>query len=133
MGCAHALSQYPFEQDIEQRISYINTNAITTFTMSSKLVHQIRHGYRTNPYFRQFRKNLLSLPGAQWVNQLLYLGDRLCIPDILDVCTLLLHNAHDALGHFGAAKLASTMRASYFWPTLLKDCSKYVKTCDACQ
>jgi hypothetical protein len=33
----------------------------------------------------------------------------------------------------GVAKTLSSIRRSYFWPTLRKDAENYVKTCDACQ
>ena len=132
-GGADALSRYPFERDIELTVQHMNVHSITTITMDSKLIRQIWQGYRTNHYFIQFCNNLSSLPGARRVNRLLYTGDRLCIPDVPEVRAQLLLDAHEALGHFGSAKLAASMRASFFWPTMVKDCKQYVKTCDSCQ
>jgi Integrase zinc binding domain len=47
----------------------------------------------------------------------------------------ILHDHHDAAmsGHRGFAKTLSSIRRSYFWPTLRKDAEGYVKSCDACQ
>jgi Integrase zinc binding domain len=47
----------------------------------------------------------------------------------------ILNDHHDAAvsGHRGFAKTLSSIRRSYFWPTLRKDAEGYVKSCDACQ
>ena len=36
-------------------------------------------------------------------------------------------------GHFGKKKTIERVLARYYWPTLGKDISEYIKTCDACQ
>jgi Integrase zinc binding domain len=47
----------------------------------------------------------------------------------------ILHDHHDAAvsGYRGFAKTLSSIRRSYFWPTLRKDVEGSVKSCDACQ
>jgi hypothetical protein len=47
----------------------------------------------------------------------------LCVPRDLSVIS----------GYRGFAKILSSIRCSYFWPTLRKDAEGYVKSCDACQ
>ena len=48
---------------------------------------------------------------------------------------IILYNMHsDPLaGHFGKKKTIERVLARYYWPTLGKDISEYIKTCDACQ
>jgi GNAT superfamily N-acetyltransferase len=46
-----------------------------------------------------------------------------------------MHDHYDAAvsGHRGFAKTLSSIRRSYFWPTLRKDTEGYIKSCDAFQ
>jgi Integrase zinc binding domain len=51
------------------------------------------------------------------------------------LCDTILHDHHyvAVAGHRGFAKTPSSIRRSYFWPTLRKDAESYVNSCDACQ
>jgi hypothetical protein len=45
----------------------------------------------------------------------------------------LLHDAHDALGHFGDRKTYQALSASFFWLCMRTEVKDYVKLCDMCQ
>jgi hypothetical protein len=47
----------------------------------------------------------------------------------------ILENCHDSViaGHFGLAKTYGLVRERFYWPTLFKDLSIYIKTCHKCQ
>jgi hypothetical protein len=74
-----------------------------------------------------------------WINGLLFRTGidnimRRCIPeedvfDILRAC-----HTEPCGGHFAAQRTAQKiLTAGYFWPTLHKDCKRYVQHCDQCQ
>jgi len=58
---------------------------------------------------------------------------RVYIPDDPEIKTLLLHEAHDAAGHFGIDKTLDTLARHYYWPTLRTSVTEYVRACEACQ
>lgn len=58
---------------------------------------------------------------------------RVYIPDDPEIKALLLHEAHDASGHFGIDKTLETLARNYYWPHLRASVNHYVRSCDACQ
>jgi Integrase zinc binding domain len=75
-----------------------------------------------------------SLPGIKLVNGLWYVGDRLVIPHIGNVCETLFRLAHYVLGHFGFDKTYASLRKSYYWPNMRKELeTSYVPGCMDCQ
>jgi hypothetical protein len=67
-------------------------------------------------------------------NGRLYNGNLLCLP-AASVRDKILHDVHDAVasGHRGISKAIYSISKSYYWSTLRKDVTEYVRSCDACQ
>ncbi|MGH7240309.1 MAG: RNase H-like domain-containing protein, partial [Candidatus Saccharimonadales bacterium] len=131
---ADSLSRYPFHQTPELQVPIqVSSLSSSTVHLDSNYVDHIKEGYLKDPFFINMRKNISSIPGAQVQNGLLLIGNRLCLPADKEMRREFIHNAHDALGHFGDAKVTEVLRKSYFWPHMAKDIEKYCKTCDACQ
>ena len=65
-------------------------------------------------------------------DQALMFDDRIFVPDELRLEVLKLH--HDSLlaGHFGNRKTFARLSKSFWWPTIRKDCSSYVNSCQTC-
>ncbi|GAA5980370.1 hypothetical protein JCM11641_001779 [Rhodosporidiobolus odoratus] len=45
---------------------------------------------------------------------------------------LVIKQAHDALGHFGAVKTLSVVRRGFWWASMHKDVHDYVRSCEPC-
>lgn len=60
---------------------------------------------------------------------------KLYVPDVPSLRTRVLREAHDSTisGHLGYKKTKEQVSRHFWWPTLIKDVSCYVATCDACQ
>ena len=66
------------------------------------VLSSIKSGYDQDIFCQRLSKN--TVPGAQFINRLWYIGDRLIIPQVGDLRENLFHLAHDALDHFGVDK-----------------------------
>lgn len=58
---------------------------------------------------------------------------RVYIPDCPSLQTTLLHECHDAAGHFGADKTLELLARHYYWPRMRQSVEAYVRSCDPCQ
>jgi hypothetical protein len=67
--------------------------------------------------------------------ELLWHGDRLCVPASEGVRTALLSECHDSVtgGHFGRDKTLAAVKQRFEWDGMASDVERYVATCDACQ
>ncbi|SGY62843.1 BQ5605_C007g04743 [Microbotryum silenes-dioicae] len=73
----------------------------------------------------------LGLPGGPRLLNLVWaLAVVLAVPQLRED---VLHDAHDALRHFGPRKTFQQMSRTFFWPGLRSSCEAYVSTCDLCQ
>jgi hypothetical protein len=58
---------------------------------------------------------------------------RLYIPSDPTLQSLLLHECHDAAGHFGIDKTLELLARQYYWPRMRADAQAYVASCEQCQ
>jgi hypothetical protein len=60
---------------------------------------------------------------------------RLCIPNITEICQLILHDAHNApiAGHLGFDRTYELVQRNYYWPRQAQTIKAYVQSCDSCQ
>ena len=66
---------------------------------------------------------------------LLYLKDRLCIPNSPELRVLLMQEAHDSSsgGHLGKDKTTEQLKRRFYWTGMDEEIKQYVTSCDACQ
>ena len=87
------------------------------------------------------KKQILAMKAASYslINGFLY---KMGLDDILKTCVLehernnIMYEAHYGLekGHFQVDTAAKKIQQSgLWWPTLYKDCKKFVSQCDRCQ
>ena len=117
---ADAMSCYSFPRTGQSAISVAT---LLEATLREDILNDIRTGYTTDPFCIQVLKNLDSLTNTTLEDGLIRMEGRL----------LVLHDAHDALGHFGVRKTYHAVRTAYFWPLLGEEVKAYVRTCDSCQ
>ena len=113
----------------------LRATAITTITFDQDTLERISKAYKRDAFFSKAFTNIGSIKNTEIRGNppCLYYEDRLCIPDIPDIKEKILHDYHDALGHFSARKMFPSLALNYYWPTMTKDCEQYVQQCDPCQ
>ena len=97
------------------------------------LTMEIVEGYTTDAYCRKLFSLLGSMPNLEEQGGLLFLDQRLVIPNVPSLCTQLFHLAHDVGGHFGADKTYESLRGSFYWPNMWRNLvNSYIPSCSAC-
>lgn len=126
--------------DSLSRFSFPNEDAkvavcgISEVSLSSKVVEKIVKRYADDPFVVQVRQTLSTSTSFSEKKGLIYFeGSRIVIPDDKEIRGALLHDSHDALGHYGAKKTIKALSKSFYWPTMAKEVEAYVTSCDGCQ
>jgi hypothetical protein len=62
----------------------------------------------------------------------LWLGKRICIPNLSHLRELILREAHDLAYsiHLGSTKMYKDLKTRYWWYGMKRDIAKYVSHCD---
>jgi hypothetical protein len=96
-----------------------------------EVLQRLRQGYETDPWFQQ-PANLVGLTQLEGIWKM---GERLVVPDALDLRKSILYELHDApySGHMGIAKTLKAVEQTFWWPGLRKDVVHYVQSCPLCQ
>ena len=137
---ANALSQLPLNTFPDERSStqapheHWKAPTCTVLSISTDLsvLVSIKEGYRLDPFCQCLAST--GAPGAQLINGLWYIGDRLVILRTGSIRENLFRLAHNTLGHFGADKSYTTLRDVYYWPNMRTDLEKsYIPSCKDCQ
>jgi hypothetical protein len=65
----------------------------------------------------------------------LWLGKRICIPNLKHLKELILREAHDSAYsiHPGSIKMYKDLKTHYWWYGMKRDIAEYVSLCDTCQ
>ena len=73
--------------------------------------------------------------GCRMLGELVWIDERLCVPNDGALRTRLIHEFHDTPqgGHFGRDKTVAAMRQRFHWAGMQAQVAQYVQTCDTCQ
>ncbi|SGY12799.1 BQ5605_C011g06608 [Microbotryum silenes-dioicae] len=127
---ADAMSRYSFPQGQADSIQAVVVMEVDTQLRRQR---QVVEGYEADPFCQQVKRNLDLLPGFSCVDGVLYFEGRMVVPAVPQLWEDVLHNAHNALGHFGPRKTFQQVSRGFFWPGLRSSCEAYVSTCNICQ
>lgn len=126
---ADAMSRYSFPDEPTLAVC-----GISTVTLSKDFLRRVQEAYPDDPFCVQLERNLDSAPGFDKRDNLLFFeGARLVVPNDRELREALLHDSHDALGHFGAKKSLAALSQSFYWTGMAKQVEEYVASCDGCQ
>ncbi|SCV73794.1 BQ2448_6224 [Microbotryum intermedium] len=125
---ADTMSHYSFPQ-----VESNSVQAVSKMDVDTQLRGHIVEGYESDPFCQQVKRNLDSSPGFSQVDNVLYFEGRMVVPVVPQLWEDILHDAHDALGHFGSRKTFHHLSRTFFWPRMWSLCDAYVLTCDVCQ
>lgn len=92
---------------------------------------RVRQGYKQDPWFEK-PENLADLSHARG---LFFKDQALVIPDVEGLRAECLREVHDApySGHFGQTKTKKTAQRLFWWPGMLGEVDKHVRSCEVCQ
>lgn len=126
---ADAMSRYLFPNEPALAVC-----GISTVALSKDFLRRVQEAYIDDPFCSQLERNLDSAPGFEKRDGLFFFeGERLVVPSDPELREALLHDSHDALGHFGAKKSLAALSRSFFWTGMAKQVEEYVASCDGCQ
>ena len=100
-------------------------------TVDDPLLADIKAGYSSDPYFSLPRRpSYLAFRNDLW-----YMHDRICVPNVPSLRQRLLYEFHDAptAGHPGRAKTMNAIAAQFYWPGISRSVTSYVTSCATCQ
>jgi hypothetical protein len=97
--CAHLLAN-----SVTLLISPPVVASTFSIGLDSEPLSNIKTGYSEDPLCKKILDANFLPHGIHKSGYLLYAGDRLIVPYVLNICELLFHLAHDILGHFGFTK-----------------------------
>jgi hypothetical protein len=126
---ADAMSRYSFDTAGPT----LMVAGVSVANLNETVIERIKAGYTTDPLCTQMLRNVKSSPAWTLVGGVLYFENRIVVPADPLLKEILLHDAHDILGHLGARKTYNALALSYFWPQLRRTVILYVQSCDGCQ
>jgi hypothetical protein len=100
---------------------------ISTVTLHSSCLERVAEYYKEGACCVQLQQDLASSPGISKKDALLYFEeDRVVLLNVSERQDALLHDAHDARGHFGAQKTLRALSQPFYWPGMAKNLVRYV-------
>lgn len=116
------------------KIPPIKRQTVTRLSVDETLLAQIRDGYASDPWIKRLLGAKPGMPTIRQTSGLWFVGDRLVIPNVIQLREAIFRLAHDVLGHFGPDKSYEALRHSFFWPNMRRDLqNSYVPACPECQ
>jgi hypothetical protein len=122
---------------ISRRPDYQVLNAMSTVELQSGILDQISETIQQDEHFGKIYQKVVEGEEQEYSirDGLLYLGDRICIPDNPEIKHHLLREVHDAplAGHFGIRKTYARIAEHVYWPQMKGSVQHYVEGCHACK
>ncbi|GJU97129.1 ty3-gypsy retrotransposon protein [Tanacetum coccineum] len=111
------------------------TLSMPTFPWMQELRHYYLNSTEGKKLLDRYSKNPATLPGYTLNDGLLYFHNRLCIPQLPSFRQKLLHEFHSSPvgGHSGINATIRRLNASFFWPNLKQDVTRFITECTTCQ
>jgi hypothetical protein len=108
------------EQTLHHILKYLITQQIPEFESAQE---QRRFNNNVNKYRIHHNTLIKMTPSGHPLTVILKESDRIDI----------LRQAHDELGHRGVRVIFMMLKFRFFWPNMIQDIKKYVKSCHQCQ
>ena len=118
--------------------------------LSTQLVdpEKLKQAYQEDKYFSDILKKLQgeNIQNTKVISRAKYYelregkiylkeGTRMAIPHDKSFITTILKEHHDnpIAGHFGVDKTYESISRIFYWPKMIRDIKRYIKSCDTCQ
>lgn len=128
------------ENHVADALSRMNQDVLLAITgPTAQWLDQVRDYYasstRGQAFLSRLRDNPTSLPSHTIQDGLVYLNGKLVIPPITALKNSLLHEFHASTlgGHSGVNATERRIAATFSWPSLKQEVTKFVHECEVCQ
>lgn len=112
----------------------LKRKTVTRLAVDEELLAQICEGYVSDPWIKRLEGASPGMPSIRQTAGLWFIGERMVIPNVIQLREAIFRLAHDVLGHFGPDKSYEALRHSFFWPNMRRDLqNSYVPACPECQ
>jgi len=91
----------------------------------------LKHMITTLGFYPKSTPQTIPLKDGAWFTQ----RNQLIVPDMPSIRTSIIHELHSTpiYGHGGLTKTKKQVEKLFWWPSLLKDVTQFVKECPSCQ
>lgn len=117
----------------KQEEDVMTASTTLQWTLRDGMVEAIKAGYEGDQFFSKLKRVLPLQPGCEEREGLLFIEDRLLIPQGDMLRNKLVDQAHHTVGHLGALKTYHQLKAEFFWPGMASHVKSWVQQCDVCQ
>lgn len=132
LGAARNLALGPSQPRVSPVAAVGSRMRTLQAAIDESFIDLIKAGYASDPFTAKLRR--AKIQSFTEREGLLFIGERLVVPDVPKVRSHIFHLAHDALGHFGLRKSYGALRDSFYWPRMHLELEKmYLKSCEKCQ
>jgi hypothetical protein len=128
--------------ELRQEIRYLNLAMVAETTMALEVEPMIEAEIKKAQLKDEKLREIWQLIKENKTNDFteddngtLWLGKRLCVPNLKPIWELILREAHDSVYsiHPGSTKMYKDLNTRYSWYGMKRDIAEYVSLCDTCQ
>jgi hypothetical protein len=127
---------------LRREIEYLNLGMVNEATVTTEvkptLEAEIREGQLEDAKLKEIRQLMRDNKTSDFLEDsqgTLWLGKRICVPNLKYIKELILREAHDSAYsiHPGSTKMYKDLKPRYWWYSMKRDATEYVTLCDTCQ
>jgi hypothetical protein len=128
--------------ELHKEIKYHNLAIVNDTTVAMELEPtleaKIQKGQLEDAKLKEIRQLIKDNKTSAFLEDsrgTLWLGKRICVPNLRHLKELILREAHDSVYsiHPGSTKMYKDLKTCYWWYSMKRDIMKYVSLCDTCQ
>jgi ribonuclease HI len=118
--------------------SKVITVMLVAVNIQPRLHDQLRNAQQQDSKCQKFRESTESGRDSSFHvdnEGILRFGDRICVPDDLELRSLILSEAHESgyTIHLGEVKMYQDLKRYFWWLGMKQDVTQYVEKCQICQ
>jgi hypothetical protein len=128
--------------ELRREIKYLNlaivNDAAVIMEVEPTLEAEIREGQLEDAKLKEIRQLIKDIKTSDFSEDsqgTLWLGKRICVPNLKHLKETILQEAHDLAYsiHPGSTKMYNDLKIRYWWYDMKQDIVEYVSLCDTCQ
>jgi hypothetical protein len=128
--------------ELRREIKYLNlaivNDAAVVMEVEPTLEAEIREGQLEDAKLKEIRQLIKDIKTSDFSEDsqgTLWLGKRICVPNLKHLKETILQEAHDLAYsiHPGSTKMYNDLKIRYWWYDMKQDIVEYVSLCDTCQ
>jgi hypothetical protein len=130
------------QPELRREIEYLNLGIVSeakvTMEVEPTLEVKIWEGQLEDAKLKEIRQLIRDNKTSDFSEDsqgTLWLGKRICVPDLKPIKKSILREAHDSACsiHPGSTKMYKDLKTQYWWNGMKRDVTEYVALCDTCQ